>query len=446
MRSDSSSAETSASAACGLCARPATPDALREAAFADAAVIERIARDHPGWRTQDGACPACVQDALLQTLREHGEAEFRHGVQRAWPLDARSAFGALPAPLRLRADPRFTGRRIGIALVDAAFVPHPDLAEPRNRIRAVADATGPRVEARHFGPGAHPRWPRSETPRAAQWHGLMTSCAAAGSGRLSHGLYRGLAPEAELVLVETMDDSGRIGDAAILRALLWLLDRHRDLGVRVVNLSLGGDGDPALGASIDEAIDRLAAERVVVVAAAGNAGERRLVPPATSASAITVGGLDDHNVLDEGARTLWHGNHGDARDGRPKPELVAPSLWVVAPLLPGTPEERSAARLFEARARGDDGAGAALERARLVTPHYQHVEGTSFAAPLVAGAVACMLEANPSLSPARVRALLQETAHPVPGASRERQGAGALDAGRAVAEALAERVVVQRRM
>ncbi len=76
---------------------------------------------------------------------------------------------------------------------------------------------------------------------------------------------------------------------------------------------------------------------------------------------------------------------------------------------------------------------------KLITPHYQHVEGTSFAAPIVSSAIACMLEANPALSPFRVRDVLKETAHPVPGADRERQGAGALSPGQAVARALAER-------
>jgi subtilisin family serine protease len=64
------------------------------------------------------------------------------------------------------------------------------------------------------------------------------------------------------------------------------------------------------------------------------------------------------------------------------------------------------------------------------------VEGTSFAAPLVASTVACMLEANPGMSPSEVAQVLIASAEPVPGAARERQGAGALHAGRAVALAL----------
>jgi len=56
----------------------------------------------------------------------------------------------------------------------------------------------------------------------------------------------------------------------------------------------------------------------------------------------------------------------------------------------------------------------------------------------VASTIACLLEANATLSSLLVRDLLRETAHFVPGADRERQGAGALSPGQAVARALAE--------
>jgi serine protease AprX len=191
---------------------------------------------------------------------------------------------------------------------------------------------------------------------------------------------------------------------------------------------------------VGDAVARLVARGITVVVAAGNDGARSLTPPATSVDALTVGGLDDRNVLDAGARALWHANFGTAAPGWDKPELVAPSVWVVAPVLPGTDVAGEARRLFAGRAAGDSGVEARIAELRLVTPHYQHVEGTSFASPIVAGTLACMLEAlGGRLAPRRARELLLAACHPVHGASRERQGAGALDAGRAVALALAER-------
>jgi len=425
--------------ACALCGVAAPPPVLEEVAWGSEATLRRISALHPGWSLEDGACPACVQEALLLTLIEKGEAEFHAGLQSAWPLDALAAFGAIPTPLRLHADPRLSGRGVTIALVDAAFYPHDDLVRPRNRIRAWVDARTPQVEALVFGPEAEPRWPGWEARRASQWHGLMTSAVAAGNGHASHGLYRGLASEAEVVLVEVMDDAGRIGNASIERALVWLETHAAEHGVRVISLSLGGESvSPLSGNAVDAAVARLVAQGITVVVAAGNDGERRLVPPATAPLAVTVGGLDDRNTFDHGEVALWHSNYGETAHGAGKPEIVAPSLWVVAPILPMTELAAEARDLFDRRRTGDPSAESRLAEAHLVTPHYQHVEGTSFAAPITAGVVATMLEANPTLSPQRIREILRAAAQPVPGAPSERQGAGALVAGRATAFARAD--------
>jgi hypothetical protein len=74
-------------------------------------------------------------------------------------LDAEAAFGALPTPLRLHADPRYDGRGVTLALVDSGFYPHPDLTQPRNRIRAWVDAGRSHGAALMFEPEAEPRSP-----------------------------------------------------------------------------------------------------------------------------------------------------------------------------------------------------------------------------------------------------------------------------------------------
>lgn len=403
----------------------------------DAATERRLRLRHAHWRRSDGACPACVQQALLSVLLERGEAELGRAVQRAWPLDAQAAFGALPTPLRMRADPRFSGAGVTVAVIDAAFQPHDDLVRPVNRIRAWVDASDTRVVVRHFRPDERPRWPGSDYTDERQWHGLMTSVALGGNGWRSHGLYRGLASEADLVLVQVQGADGHIGSTRLVRALRWLLAEHVTLGIRVVNVSLGVGADmTADGAQTDDLIAALVARGVSVIVAAGNDGDRSLSIPATAPSAITVGGIDDMNVLDVDTHVVWHSSYGVSSSGQPKPELVAPSIWIVAPVLPNSAVAREALSLFSRRLAGDASAESRLHALRLVTPHYQHVEGTSFASPIVSGVVACMLEAAPQLSVVQIRALLEGACHQVAGATMARQGAGAIDAGRAVAAAL----------
>jgi serine protease AprX len=68
-------------------------------------------------------------------------------------------------------------------------------------------------------------------------------------------------------------------------------------------------------------------------------------------------------------------------------------------------------------------------------PYYTTGSGTSFSAPQVAGVIALMLEANPNLTPAQVRDILQRTATPLPPYYMYEVGAGMLNAQAAVLEA-----------
>lgn len=426
-------------AGCALCGAPTPQALLDEAGWLDQRVVDRLARTHPRWRQADGACPACIQEAVLASVLVAGRHAFEGRVQSVWPLDAKAAFGAIPTPLRMRADPRFKGKGSSIALIDAAFFPHPDLVRPVNRILAWANATEDPVIERWYEEDDVPVWPMSAHDGSGVWHGLMTSATAAGNGWLSHGLYSGPASESDLILVQ-VGGGGEITSEAIARALRWLRTHAERLKLSVVSLSVAGHAVEAATANpVDEEVAALTGAGIVVVAAAGNDGQRHLLPPATSADAITVGGLDDHNVLTAGQWTLWHSNYGATAGRLPKPEVVAPSLWVVAPLLPQSEVAIEAAHLFRQRvedwSREVDRRIAAL---RLVTPHYQHVEGTSFAAPIVAAVVACVRQANPRLTPARIKELLMLSATRIADAPDERQGAGVVDAGAAIAAALAD--------
>src|SRR5438128_1756818 len=144
---------------CLVCRAPTSAGELAEVAWLAPDVIARLECEHPDWKRSDGACPSCVQQTLMQALLARGDAALRDGIQAVWPLDAEAAFGALPRPLRLHADPRYTGWSVTLALVDAAFYPYSDLVQPTNRIRTWVDAAHEPVRTCSFGPGDAPRWP-----------------------------------------------------------------------------------------------------------------------------------------------------------------------------------------------------------------------------------------------------------------------------------------------
>jgi serine protease AprX len=358
----------------------------------------------------------------------------------------------LPLPIRLHASIKKTGVGVGIAMVDSDFVVHPDLTEAVNRIKAYYDAVQDTES---------PLPPR--TPRARHWHGTMTACTAAGNGHLSGGTYTSLAPNAHVILIRTMNDDHRVPTDVIVRALRYVKDNAQRLGINVVNLSVYADEIVQdISHPVNALVEELSAAGIVVVAAAGNNPRSPIRPPAAAPSAITVGGLDDRNTLGDEDNQLYNSTFGITSLGIQKPEVIAPAIFLPAPILLNTDQQREAAALCALDALQNDQlldvaplllpstsiaysndqlhdvpTIRAKIRARITgemvaTPFYKMVDGTSFAAPIVTSIVAQILEANPELTPGQVKDLLTSTARPLTNFPSLRQGWGVVRPAEAV--------------
>ena len=363
----------------------------------------------------------------------------------------------LSTPLRLDADERFTGQGVTIAFLDSGFYPHVDLTTPRNRIlayRNLLDADGDLSSLFQ--------------PDVASWHGMMTSVVAAGNGSLSNGFYRGIAPDADVVLVK-LARTGRITEQNIQDGLEWVLANREQYGIRIVNISAGGDYESSyLHDPLSQIVEECSSVGITVVCAAGNAGHlpnHPVVPPASAPSCIAVGGLDDNNSINRAKRGMYRSSYGPTIDGLQKPEVIASSIWIPAPILPNTPTAQQAQLLSLLDKASDDDLYSIIEehqgidpeldaavdrpvhsirqiillkirRENVITKHYKYVDGTSFAAPIVSSVAAQMLEANPRLSPSQIKKILVSTAERLPHYEVDRQGWGVIDPRRAVEMAL----------
>jgi len=367
----------------------------------------------------------------------------------------------LPTPLRMDAHEQFNGHGVTIAFLDSGFYAHPDLTEPRNRIVAYHSIFAVEGDDTSL-----------HTSDVASWHGMMTSVVAAGSGALSEGLYRGIAADADLVLVK-IGLTGRISEDQIRRGLDWVLEHRDEHDIRVVNISAGGDFEESyLTNELSQTVEQCTREGLIVVCAVGNAGHmpgHPVLPPASAPSSIAVGGLDDQNSLDRARRGMYRSSYGPTVDGLQKPEVIAPGIWVAAPILPHTPTAEQAELYAQLDAASDkelpalmkknkgvdkdiDQAGGLrlpllrqlitikLREGNVINEHYKYVDGTSFAAPIVSSIIACMLEANPKLTPRQIKRILIATAERVPDVEVDRQGWGVVNARRAVEVALSHRV------
>src|SRR4051794_28846715 len=166
-------------------------------------VIERIKQHNPQWAEEDGICSRCVDYYHVQIIREQ---RILPEIGPHFPVKSADDFIILPTPLRVDAHPRFTGKGVTICFIDSGFHLHPDLIEHRNRIKEVIDITNSRINITD-----------------SAWHGTMTTVVCAGDGYLSKGLYKGIASDAELVLIKVQNDQGKITTENIERALEWIL-------------------------------------------------------------------------------------------------------------------------------------------------------------------------------------------------------------------------------
>src|SRR5882762_8596523 len=275
-------------------------------------------------------------------------------------------------------------------------------------------------------------------------HGTFVAAVAAGSGTPTGGKYEGVASAANLVNLRVLNSQGSGSVSGILKALDWIMANRLLYNVRVVNMSLGA---PALSSykndPICQAVRKLSDAGIVVVAAAGNSGKTSagqkiyggIHSPGNEPSAITVGASNTYGSDTRNEDTIaTYSSRGPTRsfstdnygvkhyDNLIKPDLVAPGNKIVS---------AEAANNYLVSSHPE------LETNNYSTSNMKlmSLSGTSVSAPMVSGAAAMLLEANPNLTPNMVKMILMYTAQPLSGFNTFEQGAGQLNVAGAVAVA-----------
>ncbi|RZO84567.1 MAG: peptidase S8 [Oceanococcus sp.] len=317
----------------------------------------------------------------------------------------------------------YDGAGVGVAVVDSGVDgTHPDLSDRMGGNVKLVPLTGIAIPVTD-----------SDTISAGG-HGTHVAGTIAGTGAASDGIYHGAAPGATLY--------GVSGGTAIsmhdaLAGLEWVLDNHDQVSpaIRVVNNSWGAGGgayDPGSATSV--ATRALVDAGVVVVFAAGNDGGDGSVQNTSptcvdpTPGVICVASYNDQDSGIQNGPMSDFSSRGLAGAVNTYPDIAAPGDGILSPCRLTLPICLT----------GTNGSN-----------EYATMSGTSMAAPHIAGIVALMLQANPSLTPAQVEDILEDTARPITtGAAYQAdpanpttptsfdKGHGLVDVFAAVAEAL----------
>jgi serine protease AprX len=332
--------------------------------------------------------------------------------------------GAAIAATVARRSYGLTGQGIGIAVIDSGitswhddlYLDRPESPEARRRV----------VHFRDFTVDENPRVWTSDLPTDAYGHGTHVAGVIAGNGFDSNGKRTGVAPQAHLVGLKVLDADGHGHISDVIAAIDYAIAVKDVYNIRVMNISVASgvfesyNTDP-----LAQAARRAVQAGIVVVAAAGNLGENEdgeiqwggITCPGNAPWVITVGAASHEGTRARGNDVVasFSSRGPTWIDFAAKPDLVAPGVGTESLADPhSTLYSTYADYLLDST------------RETAYKP-YMSMTGTSMAAPVVAGTIALMLEANPALTPNAVKAILQFTAEVRDDEASLSQGAGLLN-------------------
>lgn len=271
---------------------------------------------------------------------------------------------------------------VTVAVLDSGIARHPDL-------------TGKLVAFRDFV--NHRRFPYDDSG-----HGTHICGIICGSGVLSNGNYRGIAPAARLVVGKVLDEKGDGSTDNMLAGMRWIEEIRSQYNIRILNISVGIGSlkEACKEKALKEQLEALWKSGVTVVCAAGNKG-----PKAASISAIgvntqviTVGCHDGEFCRNNPKRCENYSGRGAFGAVPRKPDVVAPGTDILSC------------------------------NAFLNQGGYTRKSGTSMATPIVSGVLALTLQKYPQMTNEELRQKLTFSAKDL-GEAWNKQGWGMVDVG-----------------
>lgn len=265
-------------------------------------------------------------------------------------------------------------------------------------------------------------------------HGTHCAGILGGTGLRSGGLYRGVAPGAKII------GAGLGAGLFVINGLAaweWGLANQYRYNIRVISNSYGSNAPFNPNNPITIASKMAYDRNIAVIFAAGNSGPTKdtynhyaKAPWVIGVAAGSKEG-DLANFSSRGVRRELRLTNSDPLDDYNAPTITAPGMgrYFATNASKFTYDMVSTRSTVNIVANGGD-ADAELPPGHI--PFYTQIHGTSMATPYVAGVVALMLDADPTLTPDQIRDIITSTASKMPGREEWEVGAGFINAHAAV--------------
>ncbi len=287
----------------------------------------------------------------------------------------------------------FTGRGIGVAVIDTGAYPHSDLITPFNRIRLFTDLIN------------NYRYPYDDNG-----HGTFISGIIAGNGSLSKGIYKGIAPGAQLYCYKAFNSLGKAYTSTVLFALEEILDAPKEYNIRIICLPFELYNNDHLTLECFSKLFNAAIERdmVPIVPSGSNYNSEGSIEGfACLQNCITVGGLDTSSSIKS-----YFASSGGPFQKNTKPDLAAACVDICS---------LNTNKKYISERNGNK-----LYPGTLENP-YCNYSGASVAAAYISGLTALILENRSKLKFKDVKALLKTASNSVVDIPRYQQGEGMVD-------------------
>ncbi len=220
-------------------------------------------------------------------------------------------------------------------------------------------------------------------------HGTHVAGCLCGSGLLSGGKYRGIAPRSRLIVGKVLDYQGDGNIDVMARAMEWILDHICAYDIRILNISIGMDehADNQRMQRLLSLVEEAWARGLVVVCAAGNMGPDPMTisPLGAGREVITVGCHEGGYFKDRQHLCENYSSRGPSPYALKKPDIVAPGTDIVS---------------CNARV---------TKRGRYYRNAYVMKSGTSMATPIISGGLALLFQKYPFYTNAQAKQKLLYT-------------------------------------